>query len=146
ASVHEVHDGARALELAYASQPDLAIIDLVMPKLDGFALCRTMKRDVALRDVPVLLLSWKEDLLQRVREIGADADGYLRKEASAAAIVQRAQEVLRPRHRVGMRLDAAGEVRGRLDGMTAATLLRLVCARRPNATLWVRDARFAYEI
>src|SRR5439155_26419838 len=114
ATVRELHDGVRALAAAYETGPDLVISDLLMPGLDGFALCRTLKRDVVLRDVPVLLLSWKEDLLQRVREIGADADGYLRKEASAAAIVQRAREVLRPRHRVGVRLESQGEVRGRL--------------------------------
>ncbi len=45
-----------------------------MPKLDGFSLCHEIKRDVAVRDVPVILLSWKEDLLQRVRELGASAD------------------------------------------------------------------------
>src|SRR5262249_46648430 len=146
ATVHELHDGASTLDAAYRTGPDLVITDLVMPGLDGFALCRAIKRDVVLRDVPVLLLSWKEDLLQRVREIGAGADGYLRKEASALAIVQRAREVLRPRHRVGSRLEDVGEVRGRLDGVTTTTLLRLVGSRRPTTTLWVRDPRFSYEI
>jgi CheY-like chemotaxis protein len=146
ATVHEAHDGTRALEIAHHVTPDLVISDVLMPGLDGFALCRALKRDLVLRDVPVILLSWKEDLLQRVRELGADADGYMRKEASATAIVQRVREVLRPRQRVTERLAARGEIRGRLDGLTTRTLLALVCAHRPISTLTVRDATFLYEI
>ncbi|EYF03603.1 Hypothetical protein CAP_5394 [Chondromyces apiculatus DSM 436] len=146
ARVLEAHDGARALDLAYQASPDLVVSDVLMPHLDGFALCRALKRDVVLRDVPVILLSWKEDLLQRLRELGADADGYLRKEASAAAIVQRVSEVLRPRQRVTQRIAAGGETRGRLDGMTTRTLLSLACARRPDARVMVRDAAFLYEV
>ncbi|WP_437966909.1 response regulator [Sorangium sp. So ce260] len=146
ANVHEAHDGARALDLAYQTTPDLVVSDVLMPRLDGFALCRALKRDVALRDVPVILLSWKEDLLQRLRELGAQADGYLRKEASAAAFVQRVNEVLRGRRRVAERIATGGEVRGRLDGLTTRTLLSLACARRPDALVSVRDAAFLYEV
>lgn len=146
ATVHEAHDGARALDLAHQTTPDLVVSDVLMPRLDGFALCRALKRDVALRDVPVILLSWKEDLLQRLRELGAQADGYLRKEASAAAFVQRVHEVLRGRRRVAERIATGGEVRGRLDGMTTRTLLSLSCAHRPDALVSVRDAAFLYEV
>ncbi|AUX26963.1 transcriptional regulator [Sorangium cellulosum] len=146
ATVHEAHDGERALDLAYQTTPDLVVSDVLMPRLDGFALCRALKRDVALRDVPVILLSWKEDLLQRLRELGAQADGYLRKEASAAAFVQRVREVLRGRKRVAERIAAGGEVRGRLDGMTTRTLLSLSCAHRPDALVSVRDAAYLYEV
>lgn len=146
AVVHEAHDGVRALEIAHRVTPDLVVSDVLMPLCDGFALCRALKRDLVLRDVPVILLSWKEDLLQRVRELGGGADGYLRKESSASVIVQRCREVLRPRERVAERLAAGGEVRGRLDGLTTRTLLGLVCSTRPDATLTVRDAAFLHEI
>ncbi|MDI1450092.1 response regulator, partial [Polyangium sp. 6x1] len=146
ATVHEAHDGERAFELACEVSPDLVVSDIIMPGLDGFALCRALKRDFALRDVPVVLLSWKEDLLQRVRELGVGADGYLRKEASASAIVQRLREILRPRLRVAERLAQGGEVRGRLDGLTPRTLLALACAHRPASTLSVRDALYLYEV
>ena len=146
AIVHEAHDGLRALDIAHRVTPDLVISDVLMPHCDGFALCRALKRDLVLRDVPVILLSWKEDLLQRVRELGGGADGYLRKESSASVIVHRCREVLRPRERVAERLAQGGEVRGRLDGLTTRTLLGLVCAARPDATLTVRDAAFLYEI
>jgi CheY-like chemotaxis protein len=146
ARVHEARDGVQALDLAFRHAPDLVVSDVLMPGLDGFAVCRSLKRDVVLRDVPVILLSWKEDLLQRVRELGADADGYLLKEATASLIVQRVREVMRPRYRVAQRLAGAGEVRGRVDGLTTRTLLAFTCAHRPFSTLAVRDASFLYEI
>jgi CheY-like chemotaxis protein len=145
-TVFEALDGARALELAWEKAPELVVSDILMPGLDGFALCRALKRDVALRDTPVVLLSWKEDLLQRVRELGASAAAYLRKESDSRAIVARVREVIRPRARVEARIKANGEVRGRLDGLTVSSLMSLVCAIRPNARVSVRDATYLYEV
>lgn len=144
--VSEAVCGDSALELAYRTTPDLVISDLLMPGMDGFAFCRALRRDVALRDTPFLLLSWKEDLLQRVRELGAGAAGYLRKESDARAIVGRVREVLRPRARVEARLKVDGEVRGRLDDLSVRSLLDIVCATRPAARVSVRDASFLHEI
>lgn len=144
--VHEAFDGKQALELAYRTSPDLLICDIMMPEIDGFALCRMLQRDVALRDTPVILLSWKEDLLQRVRELGAGAAGYVRKESDTRAIVARIREALRPRSRIETRLRDDGEVRGRMDGISVRTLLEIVCATRPEARVSVRDATFNYEI
>ncbi len=146
AVVHEALDGRSALRMAYELSPELVISDILMPGLDGFALCRALRRDVALRDTPVILLSWKEDLLQRVRELGASASAYLRKESDARAILARVREVMRPRARIGVRLRGDGEVRGRLDGLTVRTLLDLVMNTRPAARVSVRDASFLYEV
>ncbi len=144
--VFEALDGRTALDLALRVSPELVVSDILMPGLDGFALCRALKRDVALRDTPVILLSWKEDLLQRVRELGASAAAYLKKESDSRAIVARVREVLRPRARVEARLRGEDEVRGRLDGITVRLLLELVCTLRRNARVSVRDASFLYEI
>lgn len=145
--VHEAFDGVRALELTYRTNPDLLLCDIMMPGLDGFSLCRKLRHDVALRDLPVILLSWKEDLLQRVRELGAGAAGYVRKEADTRAILARIREALRPRAHVEMRLaDGTGEVRGRMDGLSVRTLLEIVCKVRPDARISMRDASFNYEI
>jgi DNA-binding response OmpR family regulator len=146
AEVIEAHDGQQALDLVYSRLPDAVITDVLMPKLDGFSLCHEIKRDVAVRDVPVILLSWKEDLLQRLRELGADADGYLRKEAAASAVVERVREVLHSRARVEERIRAGGEVRGRLDGMTPRLVLELACRADGDLRVSIRDAAFLYEV
>jgi DNA-binding response OmpR family regulator len=144
--VHEALDGSAALDLAHRVAPELVVSDILMPGLDGFALCRALRHDVALRDTPVILLSWKEDLLQRVRELGASAAAYLRKESDSRAIVARVREVLRGRARVEARLKSGGEVRGRLDGLSVRSLLQIVCATRRAACVSVRDASFLYEV
>ena len=144
--VHEALDGAVAMDLALRLTPDLVISDILMPKVDGFALSRALKRDVALRDTPVILLSWKEDLLQRVRELGASAAAYLRKESDARSILARVREVLWPRARVEARLKGVGEVRGRLDGLSVRSLLELVSVQRPNSRVSIRDASCLYEV
>jgi DNA-binding response OmpR family regulator len=144
--VHEALDGRAALDLAFRVEPEVVISDILMPGLDGFALSRALHRDVALRDVPVILLSWKEDLLQRVRELGASAAAYMRKESDSRVILARVREVLRPRARIEARLRGAGEVRGRLDGITARLLLEMVGAARRDARVAVRDACFLYEV
>lgn len=144
--VAEAHDGLSAREMVFEGTPDLVISDVLMPGMDGFELCRAIKRDVAVRDVPVILLSWKEDLLQRVRELGAGADGYMRKEAAASTVLQRVREVLRPRARVEMRLLSGGEVKGRLDGFTLRLLLELAEKYQPSARISVRDAVYLYEL
>jgi CheY-like chemotaxis protein len=144
--VIEAFDGSEALRLAYQNAPELVIADILMPKLDGFGLCRTLKRDVVLRDAPVVLLSWKEDLLQRLREWNVGASGYLRKETDAKAILARLREALRTRSRIETRIAGAIEVRGRLDGISVTSLLRIVCRVKRNARMTVRDASFLYEI
>ncbi len=144
--VHEALDGLTALHLAHRVQPELIVSDILMPGIDGFALCRAVRRDVALRDTPVILLSWKEDLLQRVRELGASAAAYMRKESDSRAVLARVREVLRPRARLEMRMRGDGEVRGRLDGLTSRLLLNLVCLVRKDARVAVRDASNLYEI
>jgi CheY-like chemotaxis protein len=144
--VQEAFDGTSALALAQRIQPELVISDILMPGMDGFALSRALRRDVALRDVPVILLSWKEDLLQRARELGASAAAYMRKETDSHSILARVREVLRPRARLEMRLRGDGEVRGRLDGITARLLLELVGVARNDARVAVRDASYLYEI
>lgn len=143
--VLEAHDGRRALEQTFETWPDVVVSDVLMPKLDGFSLCHEIKRDVVVRDTPVILLSWKEDLLQRVRELGGSADGYLRKEAAASAVVERVREVLRARARVEERIQAGGEVRGRLDGITPRLVLALACKEERDVRVSVRDAAFLFE-
>ncbi len=144
--VLEAHDGARALALTYDTWPDLVVSDVLMPKLDGFSLCHEIKRDVAVRDVPVILLSWKEDLLQRVRELGGTADGYLRKEAAASTVAERLREVLRPRARVERRIASGGDARGRLDGLTPRLILELASAGQRDVRVGIRDAVYLYEV
>lgn len=145
ATVTEVTDGAEALRAARRERPDLIISDVVMPGLSGFALCRELKRDPLLADVPVILISWKEDLLVRMRELSSGASGYLRKEAGAIQILSSVRDALRSRSQLEARLAKDGEVRGNLDGTGVVALLRSVRRARPNARITLRDGWNLFE-
>ncbi len=146
AEVTEAPDGQAALELAYQVWPDLIVSDLLMPRLDGFELCRRIKRDLVLSDVPVVVLSWKEDLLQRVRELGAGADGYLQKEANGSVITRNVREVLYARSRIEERFRKSPEVRGRLDTVAPRLVIELAAKLLGNASVTVRDSAYLYEL
>ena len=72
-------DGIEGIELARECSPDLILIDVVMPKLDGYATCRLIKQDDALKDIPVIFLTAKTDKREVNRAIRAGACGYLPK-------------------------------------------------------------------
>ncbi|HVY46387.1 MAG TPA: response regulator, partial [Minicystis sp.] len=71
ATVHEFTDGREAREAASRERPDLVITGARVPNLDGFALCRELRRDPLLADVPVLLVPPREQLLSRGKEPSA---------------------------------------------------------------------------
>lgn len=142
ANVTECTSGELALGIARRIQPDLVISDIVMPGLDGFGLCQAIRRDPTLRHTPVVLLSWRDDLLVRMREMGAQAQGYLRKEAGGAVILARARDAIRLRVRLLERVAAltgAAEVRGRLERVGLAALLEVAAASLGDATVTVSD-------
>ena len=146
ALVWEAKNGREALELAHRHQPQLVISDILMPKLDGFALCREFRRDVALWDVPIVLLSWKEDFLFRMRELQSGAAGYLRKEAGSREILGTVADMLRPRARLGARLATEDVVSGRVDKYSVLTLMQLAAAERGDVAIKIQDAYSLYEI
>ncbi|MEU2353240.1 response regulator transcription factor [Streptomyces misionensis] len=90
-----VHDGAAALDAARRLRPDLLVLDLMLPVLDGFDVCRRLRRDDGESAVPVVMLtarSGEDDLL-----LGLDlgADDYLTKPYSPRELMARIRTVLR---------------------------------------------------
>src|SRR5260370_134208 len=73
----EAGDGLEALELIHASEPDLVLLDISMPRMDGLALCRILKADPRLRLIPVVLLTAQIDRETRLAGLGAGADDFL---------------------------------------------------------------------
>ncbi|HEY8088422.1 MAG TPA: response regulator [Polyangiaceae bacterium] len=144
--VDEVDDGEAALDRARRLVPDLVVADIRMPKLDGVRLCRALRSDPILGDVPVVLLSWKHDWLQQAEEHGAAASAYLQKHSAPEAVLATVHEVLAAHARFERRLRQEGPVRGRLDGTAPYRLLRLACATRPSARMTLRCHPHAYEV
>lgn len=141
-------NGLDALQTARRVRPDLVIADIVMPGLDGFALCRAIRRDVILRHTPVVLISWRDDLLVKMREMGAQAQGYVRKEVGGEAILARVRDALRLRTRILKQVAEVtdGEVRGRVERVGVVALLEAVARVRRDVRASVVDAGSETEL
>lgn len=88
-------DGEEALTRAHDLEPDLVLLDVMMPKLDGISVLRKLKEDIALRFVPVILVTAKADTRDIVQGLEAGGDDYLTKPFDHAALVARVRSLLR---------------------------------------------------
>jgi DNA-binding response OmpR family regulator len=86
------HDGNKALELARMHRPMFVILDLMLPLLDGWEVCRQLRHD---SDVPILMLSAREDEVDRVSGLTLGADDYVVKPFSPRELVARVKAILR---------------------------------------------------
>ena len=85
-------DGEQALALARREQPDLIILDLMLPKLDGIEVCRILRRE---RDVPIIMLTARDEEVDRVVGLELGADDYVVKPFSVRELLARVKNVLR---------------------------------------------------
>jgi CheY-like chemotaxis protein len=77
--VLEAEDGQRGLELARSEEPDLAVLDVRMPRLDGFELAEALRGDTQTRAIPVVFVSAEADIASYERARALGAAGYLLK-------------------------------------------------------------------
>lgn len=91
--VTAAHDGEAALRLARAEQPDLVILDLMLPGLSGEAVCRQLRSEDS--RVPVIMLTAKSGLEDKLYGLGLGADDYVVKPFSPREVVARARTILR---------------------------------------------------
>ena len=85
-------DGEQALTLARSGAPDLVILDVMLPKMDGFEVCRRLRRE---SDVPVLMLTARDTEIDKVVGLEIGADDYLAKPFSMRELVARIKAMLR---------------------------------------------------
>ena len=86
------HDGRTGLNLARRLAPDLIVLDLMLPLLDGMELCQILRRE---SDVPIIMLTAKAGLADRTRGLDTGADDYVVKPFDPEEVVARAKAVLR---------------------------------------------------
>ncbi|MFN8036041.1 MAG: response regulator [Acidimicrobiia bacterium] len=93
--VDVVHDGVAALELARATQPDLVLLDVVMPRLDGYDVCRELRADPRTLNTAVILLTAKSLSGDKLHGFAAGADDFIVKPFEPAELIARVRSVLR---------------------------------------------------
>ena len=77
--VTTAHSGESALEKIHKLKPDLIILDLIMPGIGGYEVCRRLKKDRKYRDIPIVMLTAKDQPKDRLLGIEARTDGYITK-------------------------------------------------------------------
>jgi DNA-binding response OmpR family regulator len=95
--VSEAWDGAQALEMLRADPPDLLLTDVEMPKLDGFALCKTVKQDEATASIPVVICSSLGEAADLEKGFDSGADDYMVKPVVAEELTSRLHALLATR-------------------------------------------------
>jgi DNA-binding response OmpR family regulator len=90
--VATAEDGERALDMFKTSKPDLVVLDVMLPKMDGLAVCRAIRRE---SDVPVIMLTARSSELDTVVGLEVGADDYLAKPFSTVELIARIRAALR---------------------------------------------------
>ncbi len=114
-------DGLSGLRIARAEKPDLIILDVMLPGMDGFKVCQALRRD---SDVPVIMLTARDDETDKVVGLELGADDYVTKPFGLRELLARVRAVLRRREGLtdGATADADGVI-PRTEGMTFANLV-----------------------
>ena len=105
------HDGEAGLDLAKKEKPDLIILDLMLPKMDGMDVCRQIRKESS---VPIIMLTAKKEELDRIVGLELGADDYVTKPFSVRELMARVKTILRrtrQRRKSGGRLHARGSSR-----------------------------------
>jgi DNA-binding response OmpR family regulator len=93
-TVLQARDGQEALDLARTSRPDLAVLDVMMPKIDGFEVTRRLRADDSTTRMPIILLTARTQEADVQRGFDAGADDYIRKPFSPQELRARVQAIL----------------------------------------------------
>jgi DNA-binding response OmpR family regulator len=125
------HEGHQALRLAQEEQPDLIVLDLMLPGLDGLDVCRALQREGS---VPIVMLTARDEEVDRVVGLELGADDYVTKPFSVRELMARVKAVLRRAGTGEMRAPAVHRV-GLLEVDTLAREARIAGALLPLTQL-----------
>jgi two-component system, OmpR family, alkaline phosphatase synthesis response regulator PhoP len=91
-------DGRQTLDMAMETQPDLILLDIMMPKLSGYEVCEKLKADDRTRNIPVLMVTALRDMADIEKAVAAGADDFLSKPVHRLELKTRVKSLLRVRH------------------------------------------------
>ncbi|MCS6625609.1 PleD family two-component system response regulator [Roseibacterium beibuensis] len=125
-------DGATALEIAAAERPDIILLDVMMPGMDGFETCRRLKADPVTRHIPVVLVTALDGREDKIKGLDVGADDFVTKPIDDVILFARVKSLvrlkavmdeLREREESGRRLGVDSDGAGRLRGSGGRALI-----------------------
>ena len=87
-------DGLSALAAVADEQPDLILLDIMLPRMDGYNICQIVRKNMAYRDLPIIMLSGKDGLFDKMRGKLAGSTEYMTKPFDSAELVQTVKRYL----------------------------------------------------
>lgn len=143
-----VGDGKDALGRAGAESFDLVILDLMLPGVDGIAVCRAIRRDGPNQDVPILMLTARREESDKVLGLESGADDYLAKPFGIRELVARVRALLRRPRRSQLQAEAAagGERPVEIHGLHVDPARRRVRARGADVDLTAQEFRLLHVL
>jgi len=93
-SVGTAYNGVDAIKKARTLLPDLIVLDVMMPELDGFAVCEILRRDSTTASLPIMMLTALSSELGRLAGLGSGASDFVTKPFSPRLLVQRIEDLL----------------------------------------------------
>ena len=91
-------DGEQTLEMVLCERPDLVLLDIMMPKMSGFEVCKKMKADPETADIPVVMVTALNEPMDMERGLESGADDYLTKPIAKQDLIDRVRRLLKVRH------------------------------------------------
>jgi len=91
-------DGVEALDLVAKTKPDLVLLDVMMPKMSGFEVCRRLKKDPATSDIPVIMVTALNEFGDIERGIDSGTDDFVSKPVNRLELLTRVKTMLRLKH------------------------------------------------
>jgi two-component system cell cycle response regulator len=92
------HDGMEAISKVQSSLPDLILLDIMMPKMSGFEVCKRLKKDPSTRDIPIIMITALNEISDIERSVECGTDDFLTKPVNKLELLTRVKSLLRLRH------------------------------------------------
>ncbi|MDG7052538.1 MAG: PleD family two-component system response regulator [Wolbachia endosymbiont of Alcedoecus sp.] len=116
------HDGKEAIDLVAKQQPDIILLDIMMPKINGFEVCKSLKSDPLTTHIPIIMVTALHDTHDRVQGINAGADDFLTKPIDETALSARIKSLMRLKMVID-ELRLRGETNAEIGGVAGSSIM-----------------------
>ncbi|MCA4775193.1 PleD family two-component system response regulator [Wolbachia endosymbiont of Mansonella ozzardi] len=116
------HDGKEAVDLVAKQQPDIILLDIMMPKINGFEVCKSLKSNPLTTHIPIIMVTALHDTHDRVQGINAGADDFLTKPIDETALSARIRSLTRLKMVID-ELRLRGETNAEIGGVTGSSIM-----------------------